>query len=153
METLTTPDGMVTYDYTANSGQLANITAPGGIGLAYRYDGSLLTGTTFSGPVAGNVNTAYDNFFRVSQFGVNGNTVSYGYDDDGLLTSAGSLTLTRDAGNGLLTGSTLGQITTSQGYDSFDQLACFTAVRTKKKPRISNRRYGAYMQYNDSNLR
>jgi hypothetical protein len=43
------------------------------------------------------------------------NSVSYSYDNDGLLTGAGSLTLTRNTSNGLISGTTLGSVTTSQG--------------------------------------
>src|SRR3990172_9939974 len=123
---LTMPTGVIAYDYKAGSGQLAGITAPGGIGLAYSYDGALLTGTTFTGPVAGSVSAAYDNFFRVSSVGVNGSGVAFSFDADGLLTGAGIMTLARDPGNGFVTGTTLGAIVTSQSYDSFGQPAAFT---------------------------
>jgi hypothetical protein len=49
--------------------------------------------------------------------------VDYGYDNDGLLTSAKqgttSLTLTRDAQNGLLTGTVLGSVTDTWSYNAF----------------------------------
>jgi hypothetical protein len=48
---------------------------------------------------------------------VNGeNPVSYTYDDDGLLIQAGDMSLTRDPQTGLLTGTTLGVVTTSYTY-------------------------------------
>ena len=127
LASLTTPSGVIGYGYKTGSGQLASITAPGGIGLAYSYDGALLTGTTFTGPVAGSLSTAYDNFFRVSNIGVNGSNVALAYDADGLLTGAGGMTLARDPGNGLVTGTTLDQIVTSQSYDGFGQMAGLTA--------------------------
>lgn len=43
------------------------------------------------------------------------------YDNDGLLTGAGALTLTRDVQNGLLTGTTLGSATTSIAYNTFGE--------------------------------
>ena len=50
----------------------AAIGSPGGVGLSYAYDGSLLTGTTWTGPVAGSVARAYDTDFRVATERVNG---------------------------------------------------------------------------------
>ena len=141
LASLTTPSGVIGYGYKVGSGQLASITAPGGIGLAYSWDGALLTGTTFAGAIAGRVSAAYDNFFRVSTVGVNGSTVALTYDADGLLTGAGGMTLARDAGNGLVTGTTLGQIVTSQSYDSFGQLSGVTA------------RQGATVLYDEQSVR
>ena len=42
---------------------------------------------------------------------VNGSsTVSYGYDNDGLLTSSGALTITPSPSTGFVSGTTLGQV-------------------------------------------
>ena len=58
---------------------------------------------------AGTVHRSYDNFFRVASESVSGGpAVSYQYDADGLLTSAGSLQIQRDPATGFLTGSALG---------------------------------------------
>jgi YD repeat-containing protein len=74
------------------------------------------------------VSLSYDaNFRPVSQSVNGGNTVAFGYDDDGLLTSAGALSLTRDPANGLLTGTTLGNVTTSQSYSGAGELASYEA--------------------------
>jgi RHS repeat-associated protein len=53
--------------------------------------------------------------------------VAYQYDNDGLMTAAGALTMTQNSANGLLTGTTLGSVTTSQTYDAFGGLASYTA--------------------------
>ncbi|MDE3067536.1 MAG: DNRLRE domain-containing protein [Verrucomicrobiota bacterium] len=96
--------------------------------IHYDYDGSLVTGVTWSGPVAGSVNATYDNFLRVSALSVNGaNPVSFGYDDDGLLTQAGGLILARDAQNGRLTGTTLGEVNDSWTYNGFGEAQSYTA--------------------------
>ena len=108
LTTTTVSRGLLTDSYNATTGQVSSLSAPDGIGLAYTYDGSLLTGTTWSGPVAGSVTHTFDADFRVSSQSVNGATpVAFTYDADSLLTGAESLTLTRDASNGLLTGTTL----------------------------------------------
>lgn len=59
------------------------------VNLAYSYDGSLLTATTWSGDVEGVVSLGYDNnFWKVSEV-VSGATGShaatFGYDADGLV--------------------------------------------------------------------
>jgi hypothetical protein len=53
---------------------------------------------------------------------VNGDSVAYGYDDDGLVTTAGALSLSRDIRNGLMTGSMLGSVSTANGYNEFGEL-------------------------------
>ncbi|NLW49119.1 MAG: RHS repeat protein, partial [Firmicutes bacterium] len=99
------------------------------VGLARGYwQGSLLNKTAWSGAVAGNVGVTYNNDLMVTSQNVNdGNTVSYGYDDDGLLTSAGSLTISRDAQNGMMTGSTIGSVSDSVTYNGFGELQQYQA--------------------------
>jgi hypothetical protein len=81
-----------------------------------------LTSATWSGGISGSVEFGYDNDFRVNQITVNGaNPVAYQYDADSLLTQAGDLTYTRDADNGLLTGSTLGSVNDSTTYNGFGE--------------------------------
>src|SRR5947208_5031811 len=123
LSSLTLPGNLVTmYAYDAARGTLTSITAPGST-LSYAYDGSLLTGTTWSGAIAGSVNRTYDANFRITAQSVNGaNTISFGYDNDSLLTSAGSLTITRSAQNGLITGTTLGAITDRRSDSTFGEL-------------------------------
>ncbi len=96
--------------------------------LSYSYDGSLLTTTTWTGTVAGSVSRDYDNNFRITSQSVNGgNTISFGYDNDSLLTSTGSLLVTRHPSHGLITGSSLGMVTDSRSYNPFGELSAYTA--------------------------
>ena len=60
LSTLTAPTGQTTFTYHPTSGNVASIANPGGTTLSYSYDGSLLTGTTWTGPVAGSVTRTYD---------------------------------------------------------------------------------------------
>ncbi len=53
--------------------------------------------------------------------------VTYVYDRDSLLTKAGNMTLTRNGQNGLLTGTTLGQVKETYAYSSFGELAGYEA--------------------------
>jgi RHS repeat-associated protein len=128
LTTTTFSRGNVTGAYDATTGNVTGPSAPEGINLAYSYDGSLLTGTTWSGPVAGSVSRTLDADFRVSSQSVNGaNTVAFIYDADSFLAGAGNLTLTRSPSNGLLTGTTLGAVTDARTYNSFAEPLTYTA--------------------------
>jgi RHS repeat-associated protein len=128
LTTLTNSRGPTSFTYHLTSGQVTGIAAPGGVTLGYTYDGSLLTGTTWTGPVAGSVTRTYDTDFRVASDQVNGaNPVAFQYDQDSLLTGAGVLTLTRHPQHGLLTGTTLGSVTDSFSYSSFGDLSTYQA--------------------------
>ncbi|MGI0015836.1 MAG: hypothetical protein ACREBU_20655, partial [Nitrososphaera sp.] len=103
LQTLTAPHGDTAYAYDS-AGRIQSLTAPDGVALSYSYDGALVTGETLAGPVTGTLTRSYDTDFRVQALSVNGASIAFGYDNDSLLTSAGSLSLTRDPDNGLLTG-------------------------------------------------
>jgi RHS repeat-associated protein len=129
LSTLGVPGGQYGFAYSATTGNLAGITAPGGGTLAFAYDGSLHTGTTWAGTVAGSVSRTFDNFFRLNSQSVNGaNTVNFTYDNDSLLTGAGNLSLAHNAQNGLLTGTTLGNVTDSVSYNGFAEATSYTAA-------------------------
>jgi RHS repeat-associated protein len=121
------PTGQRNFNYDQDTGNLELITFPGG-SLTYGYDGSLLKNETWAGTVAGSVGRTYDTSFRVISQSVNGgNTVPFTYDPDDLLTGAGSLTVTRDPQTGLITGTTLGVVTDSYGYNSFGEVTSYSA--------------------------
>ena len=121
--------GLLNYTYSATTAKLIGVTAPGGIDLGYSYDGALLTGVTWSGSVSGTTAYTYNNDFRVTTEKVNGaNSVSFAYDADGLLTMAGSLSLTHNAQNGLLTGTTLGGVTDIVSYTDLAELKDYSVV-------------------------
>uniref|UniRef100_UPI003EBB1330 RHS repeat-associated core domain-containing protein n=1 Tax=Arhodomonas sp. AD133 TaxID=3415009 RepID=UPI003EBB1330 len=61
--------------------------------------------------------------FWLTEETVNGNPVTFDYDDDGLLTQAGALGLTRDTDHGLVTATSLATLTGSRGYNAFGELA------------------------------
>jgi RHS repeat-associated protein len=128
LDSLTLARGVFTYTYHPTSGNLAAISAPGSIGLAYSYDGSLLTGQSWSGPIGGSVGYSYDNNFRLTGSSVNGGqSIAFQYDPDSLLTGAGALSLSRSAQNGLLTGSTLGSLTDAWNYNRFAEPISYSA--------------------------
>jgi YD repeat-containing protein len=51
LSTLTAPHGDSTYGYHAATGQLSTLTAPDGGRLSYRYDGFLMTESSWAGAV------------------------------------------------------------------------------------------------------
>jgi RHS repeat-associated protein len=118
----------VTRTYSPTTGQLTGVTTSDGQSLAYGYDGNLVTSTTWSGNVAGSVGWTYDSNFRKATETVNGaNSVSFTYDDDGLSKTVDGLTIVRDPTNGLITSTTLGQVTDSRTYDSYGRLSTYVA--------------------------
>ena len=87
LTTLTAPTGSTNFTYHPSSGKLATIASPGGVGLSYAYDGRILTGTTWTGPVAGSATPTYDTDFRAAKESVNGrNSITVQYAPDSLLT-------------------------------------------------------------------
>lgn len=120
--------GTISYAYHPTGGQLSSISAPDGIGLNYSYDGRLLTGQSWSGPVAGSVGYSYDDRFRLTATTVNGgNGAAFQYSQDNLLAQAGALALSRNGQNGLLTGSALGGVADSWGYNGFGEVISYSA--------------------------
>jgi RHS repeat-associated protein len=120
--------GTDTFGYDA-TGHLSAMAAANGVTLGYSYDGALMTGRTWSGPVAGSVTRSYDNSFRVAAESVNGGaTIAYSYDADDLLIGAGALTIARDAQSGFPTSTSLGITTTAFGYNGFGEQTSYTAA-------------------------
>jgi YD repeat-containing protein len=74
------------------------------------------------------VSHSYDHNFHQTGLQVNSTSpFSFGYDEDGLMTAAGSMTLTPRADNGLLQSTTLGSISDSWTYNLFGEPARYTA--------------------------
>ncbi len=116
------------YNYDA-AGRLSTLGRDQGIALTYAYDGGLPTGTTWSGAVTGSVTQDFDNNFRIISRNVNGGSpIAFQYDQDGLLSQAGVLVMTRNAQNGLITGTSLGAMTDVTTYDTFGALETYSAI-------------------------
>ncbi|MEO8132496.1 MAG: RHS repeat-associated core domain-containing protein, partial [Betaproteobacteria bacterium] len=125
--------GTDTTSYDA-AGRVTNVAAASGIGTGYSYDGAFTTGEAWTGAVAGSVARSYDAALRFATQSVNGaNTIGFNYDNDDLLLGVGAMTFTRNAQNGLPTGSSLGVGNTATGYNSFGELASY-AVTSNGSP-------------------
>ena len=142
LDTVQTARTIVQMHYSPDAGQLTSITdalasgaTPTASNVAYAYDGPIITATTWSGAVNGSIGYTYNTDFNVVTTVVPGTPlVTNGYDTDLLLTSVkvdagtpNTLTLSRSSQNGLLSGTTLGTLTTSQTYDSYGALATLSA--------------------------
>ncbi len=128
LSSLASAMGTQTFTYDPARGHLVSSSTPDGNTMTYSYDGSLLTGVGSTGGVSAAVGFTYDNDFRVASEMVNGgNRVTFLYDADSLLTHAGDLTLMRDAQAGLLTGTTIGQVSDNFTRNEFGEVTGYTA--------------------------
>ena len=126
--TTTYPQATVTRGYSATTGQLVNLTSSSGENLALAYDGNLLTKQTWSGNVNGSLVLGYDAKFRQSSEAVGTTTVAFSYDNDDLLTQAGAISISRDAQNGRVTGTALGNLLDNYTYDANGALTSYVVT-------------------------
>jgi RHS repeat-associated protein len=120
--------GTLTYEYDSGSSRLAKILYPGGE-FSLSYDGPLVTQTRWTGTVTGQIDQTADAFFRLASNSVNGgNTVAYIYDNDGLLSTAGALSIARNATTGLVTATTLGTVADTWSYNSFGEITGYSSA-------------------------
>jgi YD repeat-containing protein len=116
--------GSLTLRYSSGTGNLTKVRTPEGDSLLFTYDGPLPTEVRWAGTVHGKIAVEYDNNFRViSQTLADTDVVSFGYDNDGLLSSAGALVLGRSTTNGLLLADTLGPVRSAYQYTSRGELS------------------------------
>jgi hypothetical protein len=142
LESKTLPSGQGQLDYTyyaetaaSGAGLLHTIEAPDGSVLIYTYAGQLPLQEAWDGSavagggVSGSVERIYDNHLRVAAQTVNSeDVISFGYDADGFMTGAGALAMSRDAQNGLLEGTTLGEVSDAYGRNGFGEVMEYTAT-------------------------
>ncbi|MCC6525946.1 MAG: hypothetical protein IT373_25090, partial [Polyangiaceae bacterium] len=128
LTTTTDASGTVTRTYDAVTGKLTELSGPGNVTLAFGYDGALLTDRVYSGDVSGTVHFQHDDDFRVAEQSVAGDTVTLGYDADGLLAQAGDLAITRDPAHGLPTATALGVVTDAYSYNGHGEVVAYSAM-------------------------
>ncbi|MCU7907003.1 MAG: hypothetical protein KZQ76_14420 [Candidatus Thiodiazotropha sp. (ex Epidulcina cf. delphinae)] len=121
LSTVTLPRGLFQYAYHDRTGQLASLTDPAGGSLSFTYDGPLFLGETWNGEITGTVARRYDDNFWITGYRVNGDSIALGYDQDGLLTQTGDLTLARDPANGLITATHQAEIDSVTTYNGFGE--------------------------------
>lgn len=131
LKALKTSGIALTYGYD-DAGRATTISRSDGPTVQLGFDGPLLTSSEWSGPVEGKLTADYDEDFRLAQLTVNdASTVSFKYDDDGAVISASgnqqTLSIDHDPDSGLVTGTTLGKVATTNAFNGFGELAALTA--------------------------
>jgi RHS repeat-associated protein len=127
------PSGdLFTYTVESLTGRLESIEGPTGVDLDFGYLGELLTNETWSGAVSGSVSRTYDVTGRIAtQTVAGGETITFGYDDDGLLTSTTSpsatFTINRSQTTGLIDDTALGVVTDTWDFNDFGELRSYEA--------------------------
>ncbi|MBV8629922.1 MAG: hypothetical protein JOZ83_03295, partial [Silvibacterium sp.] len=124
LSSVTIPTETIDYSYDPATGNVSSATIHDGESLDYGYDGPLPASSALTGKVAGTVSRSYDDNFRTTSESINSsNTIEFTLDKDGLVTNAGSLVITRDPNDGLITGIALGNMVESRTYDEFGDLS------------------------------
>lgn len=121
------PQGTYSYTYLPNSDRLASATGPAGQRLDYAWNGPLVDQVTWSGEIDGQVNYAWDENFWLDALTVNGHTIDYRYDNDGLVTGAGSLNLDYAPDIPLLESTDLGSVQTDWTYNEYGEPSSYQA--------------------------
>ena len=116
----TTPEGVTSYTYTCGTNLQDAIR--GSERVAYTYDGSLLKTDTRTGLLNQIIGYGYNNDFRLTSLSYAGASQSLTYDNDGLLTGAGSITITRNAQNGLPVRVSDGTLINSRTFNGYGEL-------------------------------
>lgn len=126
LDSLTTARGRITYFYkgSGNVSELDSLSSPDTVTVHYAYDGPLVTSESWTGKIAGSAAVTYDSDFRVATQSVNSaNSVSYGYDADGLLVTAGAESVHRLSANGLIDSTAVANLSSTQDYSDLGELA------------------------------
>lgn len=112
VKSITLDDEVTGFTYPeSGSLQLESALASSGVAYTYAYDGPLQTGAVASGPVVGTVAFEYDDGFRRVQGSVNDKVIDFDWDQDGLLTEAGAMQLSRNFDSGAVDSMTDGFLT------------------------------------------
>ena len=114
-----TPEGNIDFTYLCSTkvGSISNGTDT----ISYAYDGKLLTSETLAGTVNQTLTYAYNNDFNLIAATYAGATEAYAYDNDNLLTGAGSFNITRNALNGLPAAVAGGALNLSRTFNSYGE--------------------------------
>ena len=97
--TITRPEKSVTISYDHASAP-STITTSDGESVSFAYDGTPPTQITYAGALNQSIAVGYNADMQPASLTYAGATQNVSYDDDGLVTQAGSATIARDAMNG-----------------------------------------------------
>ncbi len=119
METVT-PEWINIYGYKC--GNLLGSITRGDENISYDYDGTLLTSISQTGTLNESLGYVYNNDLNLTSFVYAGATDNYGYDNDGLLTSAGEFTISRKSKNGLPEMVSTGNFQLDRSFSSYGEV-------------------------------
>jgi RHS repeat-associated protein len=114
------PDGNIDFTYLCGT-KIDSITK-GAESITYAYDGKLVTSEVLSGTLNQSLDCTYNNDFDISGFTYADQTENYSYDNDGLLTTAGDFSITRNAGNGLPEAVFGGELTLARIFNGYGEV-------------------------------
>lgn len=139
LNSITTPGGNFTYTYLPRE-RPDYAKAPNGNFNILGYQGDFVNSESYyvngGATYLGRVTSVINSDFRVGSVDVVGavggtETYTMTYDNDGLLTQAGSLVITRNATTGFVSSTTLSTIGTTSTYDpTYGEVATFDATYT-----------------------
>ncbi|MBC8432063.1 MAG: tandem-95 repeat protein, partial [Desulfobacterales bacterium] len=121
LEQTQTPEGTIDYTYLCST-KIDSIIN-GTDSITYGYDGKLVTSETLTGTLSQSLGYTYNNDFNLTGFTYAGNTTSFIYDNDGLLTGTGSFTITRNAQNGLPESVINGALSLSRSFNGYGEVS------------------------------
>jgi RHS repeat-associated protein len=121
----------ITYGYDA-FGRVADVNRTDSVNVHANYDGSLVTSTTWTGAIVGVVEATYDDNLFLDSLTVNeASTVSFDYDDDGLITQAKgnghTYNVTRNLETGFVDSTSLGTVISAYVYNGFGEVTALGA--------------------------
>jgi RHS repeat-associated protein len=121
--------GTGAMDAAYDSNGYASTLSLSGETVSMEWVGNMLARQTWSGDVNGSVSSVTDSFLRRTSLSVNdADPVAFIYDDDGLLSSAGALSVTRNSSSGLVTGVSIGGISETYENSSMSELNRYAAA-------------------------
>ena len=99
LSSLAIPTATINYNYDSATGHRTSAVIPGGEEVDWTYLGFLKASENWKGQVTGSVVKTFDtNFWTASETLRDGGTpVKFAYDNDGLVTTDGAMTITRSA--------------------------------------------------------
>ena len=120
LRTTTTSEGATSYNYNCSSilGEVSRGTEK----VTYGYDGSLMTSDSRTGLLNQVIGYGYNNDFRLTSLNYAGTSQSFSYDNDGLMTSAGSFTITRNTQNGFPASVSDGTFINTRTFSGYGEL-------------------------------
>jgi len=121
-----TQEGIHSFSYDASTGLMLQAVSRDGQQQDFTYDGSFIKEVSWSGVVSGTVTYGYNNDLLLSSLDYGDASLTLTRDDDGLLTGVGNITLGRDSGNGLLTSITDGDFSIAYTRNTYGEIEAVT---------------------------